>query len=198
MKMFFFFLLYVIIYAPARAEHVESIYFNLGNHTNFYNNVQNDASGGTRKIEFGPTLGAGVGIPLNSDVWRFLTEFNWVLPQTSATSRIIKDLFMLRADFAYDPLKWLRIRAGSSLMLLNQHGRGGSTSLSNGNSQSTFYYPDENHSSFNNTVDLGVEFMPDENWALRLQTYTYSLFEADRRQVSYTIFLTYYWQQGTP
>ena len=166
---------------------------NLGTHTEFYNNVQTSTSGDTRKIDFtAPTLGVGVSIPL-TDKWRFLPEFNWVLPRKD-TEKVIKNLFMYRADFGYDVWEWLRLRAGTSIMHANQHGQGGKVNLNNGNDTSTFYYPDENRSSLNNTLDFGVEGRMDA-WSVRLQTYIYSVFIEERRQVSYTLFVSYYWDR---
>jgi hypothetical protein len=173
-------------YLPA----IEKVLLNFGSHTEFYNAVQINESGETRKFQIAPTIGAGVSLPLEYG-WRFLPEFNWVLPFKQGSRQVIKNLFMLRADFGHDPFKWLRLRIGTSLMILNQHGLGGSTKIKNGNTTSTFYYPDENHSSINNTFDLGAEYLY-QNWSLRLQTYTYSLFQQERRQLSYTLFVSYY------
>lgn len=180
---------------PPADKLIQSIYFNLGTHTEFFNNVQDDASGGVRKFDTkAPTLGIGAVVPFGFYDLHFLPEFNWVLPRSAGSSRIIKNLFMFRGDVAYDPWEWLRLRAGTSIMWLNQHGRGGKAEMDNGNSTSTFYYPDENRSSFNNTLDLGAEFRYKE-WALRLQSYIYSVFVEERRQVSYTLFISYYWDQ---
>lgn len=181
--------------APVAAKKsIESILFSLGTHTEFYDNIQNDTSGGTRKFDSkAPTLGAGLVMPIRYG-WRFLPELNWVLPRAAGDSHIIKNLFMLRADFGYDPLDWLRLRAGTSLMWANQQGRGGKAEINNGNSTSTFYYPEENRSSLNNTFDLGIEAMY-EDFAVRLQTYTYALFKEERRQLSYTLLFSYYWDQ---
>lgn len=173
---------------------IDSYVFNLGSHTDFYNSVQIDSSGGMRKIDFAPTIGFGLSIPTRYD-FIFLPEINWVLPQEAGSSKIIKNHFMLRADMAYDPISWLRLRVGTSLMWLNQHDRGGSVQIRNGNDYSTFYYPDENRSSFNNTLDLGVEAFVHKSFSARLQTYVYSVFKQERRQVSYTLFLSYYWDQ---
>lgn len=184
------------VYAYALAYNnldLESVLFNGGTHTEFYNNVQKDDSGGVRKFDVAPTLGAGVSIGMKNG-FHFLPEVNWVLPRSAGSSRIMKNLLMFRADFGYDPLDWLRLRAGTSLMLANQHGRGGTEQINNGNSTSTFYYPDENHSSLNNTFDLGLETMF-KKWSMRLQTYTYSMFKEERRQISYTLFVTYYWER---
>jgi len=66
--------------------------------------------------------------------------------------------------------------------------------VANGNTTSTFYYPDENRSSLNNTLDVGVEGMFDK-YSVRFQTYTYSMLKPERRQLSYSILFTYYWEK---
>jgi hypothetical protein len=172
---------------------LEAITFNGGFHTEFYNNVQTDSSGTLRKLNWAPTLGTGLVYPL-SESWKFLPEINWVLPYVTESAHIIKNIFMIRADIGYDLLDWFRLRFGTSLMWQNQQGRGGEAKVNNGNGTSTFYYPSENRSSLNNTLDLGAEIHSGD-WALRLQTYTYSAFAEDKRQLSYTLFATYYWKQ---
>ncbi len=166
---------------------------NAGTHTEFFNNVQTDSAGGVNKFEFSPTLGLGLFIPIDQEL-TFLPEFNWVLPKSDEDSKIIENTFMLRADWGYNPIDWFRVRVGTSVIWLNQHGKGGSTEVNNGNTSSTFYHPDENRSSFNNTLDVGAEVLFGE-WAARLQTYTYAVFREERRQVSYTLFLSYYWDR---
>jgi len=172
-----------------------ALYFNAGTHTEFYNVVQTDDSGTLRKFEFAPTLGVGFSIPTSSSLL-LLPEINWVLPQRTS-EEILKNLFMLRLDLGYEPLKWLRLRGGTSLMWLNQHGTGGTAQINNGNSTSTFYYPDENRSSLNNTLDFGVEAFWSKSWSARLQTYNYAVFREERRQLSYSLFLTYYWERSS-
>lgn len=172
---------------------IDKFSFNLGSHTEFYDNVQEDASGGLRKFNLAPTIGFGFNIPMDSGL-KFLPELNWVLPKSSENSKIIKNLLMFRADFGYDAVDWLRLRVGTSLMWLNQHAKGGSTQVNNGNGQTTFYYPDENRSSLNNTLDVGGEVLFG-SFSMRLQTYIYSVFREDRRQISYTLFGTYTWDR---
>jgi hypothetical protein len=177
----------------ANSSFYDELYFSIGSHTEFYNEVQQDTSGGMRKFDFAPTIGAGMGFDLNEQ-FSLIPEINWMLPQFIEDSQIMTNLWMFRGDVAYDPLEWLRLRLGTSLMWSNQHGRGGSTKMNNGNDQTTFYYPDENRSSLNNTLDLGIETIFDQ-FAIRLQTYTYSIFKKEQRQYSYTLFLTYYWDK---
>ncbi len=174
-------------------DKMDAWYFQFGTHTEFFNNVQTDTSGAQRKIDFAPTIGLGMKFSF-SPAWKLLPEVNWVLPYKSLSSNMITNLFMIRGDLGYELTDWLRLRLGTSLMWLNMHGKGGKTKISNGSGQSTFYNPDENRSAINNTLDLGVESFFSKEWSARFQTYTYSLFQAPRRQVSYTLFLTYYWE----
>lgn len=180
--------------ATKSEKSIDSYLINFGTHTEFYNAVQVDDNGGMRKLEIAPTVGFGLKIPMDSS-FIFLPEINWVLPRSAGDSQIIKNLFMLRADIGYEPVEWFRVRMGTSIMWLNQHGRGGSAKVNNGNGTSTFYYPDENRSSINNTLDIGAEFLFSDNWSTRFQTYLYSVFKEDRRQLSYSLFLTYQWDR---
>lgn len=191
MTKFVFFLVLLASLPASALGQIDTILLNLGTHTEFYDTVQSDSSGGTRKFDFAPTLGAGLKLNLTEN-WFFLPELNWVLPQKAGSDRIIKNTLMYRADFAYKLLEWFQLRAGTSLLWQNQQGRGGSTNINNGNETSKFYYPDENRSSLNNTLDFGAEVLLN-NWAVRLQTYIYSVFKEDKRQLSYTLFFTYYW-----
>ena len=167
-------------------------YLSAGAHTEFYNQLQVDATGGMRRFDPAPTIGAGLKTSVLGS-FLFLPEINWVLPRKPA-EEIIKNLLMGRADLGYDPVDWLRIRVGTSLMWLNQHGSGGAVKMNNGNSTATFYNPDQNRSSFNSTLDVGAELLLGAA-ALRLQTYTYSPLKSERRQLSYTLFLSYYWDR---
>lgn len=164
---------------------------NIGSHTEFFNGVQNDAKGSFRKFDFAPTVGFIYSMPL-SDKLTFLPEINWVLPQMIEDSNIMINTFMFRADWGYSLIEWMRLRLGTSIMWQNQQGKGGKTTMNNGNGETTFYFPTENRSSYNNTLDIGAEVLLDQ-FAIRLQSYIYSVFKEEKRQVSYSLFLSYYW-----
>jgi hypothetical protein len=177
------------VMAPASQRLLSRFSLNGGLHTEFFNSVQDDESGHLRRFDTAPVIGITALLPASP--LEFLPEINWVLPRR-AGANVLKNIFMLRGDLGYSPVDWFRLRAGSSLMWLNQHGSGGTEKINNGNSTTTFYYPDENRSALNNTLDLGAEFLMNE-WGLRLQSYIYSAFKEERRQISYTLFLSYYW-----
>lgn len=168
----------------------EKFYFNLGNHFEFYNAVQNDSKGGLRTWDFAPVIGVGRKFPIGGD-FNLYPEFNWVLPQSAEDTHIITNTLMYRLDLGYSFSENFNLRFGTSIMQLNQHGRGGESTQRNGTSTSTFYYPDENRSSINNTLDFGGEILI-EQFAIRPQVFAYSIFREDRRQFSYALFFTYY------
>jgi hypothetical protein len=174
---------------------ISSIGFNVGSLTEFVGNVQIDSNGKKRTFDFNPAIGTSFVIPLQAP-FELIPEINWVLPRKTGRDKVYKNIFMFRADLAYKWLEWLRLRVGTSIMLLNTHGSGGKVSRDNGNGQTEFYRPDSNSSSFNNTFDLGVEALYD-NWGVRFQTYTYQLFNEQRRQHSYMIMGTYYWDYNS-
>jgi hypothetical protein len=176
----------------APAPVTDQVYLSAGGHTEFYNQVQVDASGSLRRFGPAPTVGVGLKRPA-FDRFLFLPELNWVLPRKSG-EEIVKNLLMGRADLGYDPVDWFRLRLGTSIMWLNQHGSGGRVRMNNGNSTATFYNPEENRSSLNTTLDVGAELLLGAV-AVRLQTYTYGAFRSERRQLSYTLFLSYYWDR---
>lgn len=172
-------------------ENIKEVDFNFGTHTEFYNSVQIDDSGSMRQFDFTPIFGVGVPFSYN-EYLKIIPEINWVLPRFIENHRIMINTFMFRGDLAVDPLTWLRLRIGTSIMVMNQQGRGGSTTLNNGNTQTRFYYPDSNHSSINNTLDVGGEVLLN-SLSFRFQTYTYSAFNKNQRQISYTLIMTYHW-----
>lgn len=200
MRHFFYFFIFSFCTAIHAQTHltrqVPKFIINAGTYTGFYKQLQINESGDLNTFSTNPTIGAGLFIPLKYR-FTFVPEINWVLPQKSG-ERIIKNIWMIRGDFSYKLISWFNFRIGSSLIWLNQQGGGGSVKMRNGNSTTTFYYPDENRSSLNNTFDLGAEFIFLKNWGLRLQTYTFSLLKSERRQTSYSLFLSYYWDRGAP
>jgi hypothetical protein len=171
---------------------VQHYVFKAGTYTEFYNQVQIDTAGRLKEFDRAPTLGFGLEMPVKSYL-SFIPEIDWVLPRKSA-ERVVKNIFFFRADLGFAPMEWFRIRTGTSLVWLNQQGGGGKEVLNNGNSTSTFYYPIENRSSFNNTLDLGAELLL-KKVSLRFQTYTFAALEPRSRQISYSIFLSYYWER---
>ena len=167
--------------------------FHVGSHTEFYDAVQIDDQGTTEKFGFNPLLGFSTDFELRP-TWRMIPELNWVLPKEAGTG-ITENLFMFRTDFAWHLSDVWRLRAGTSVMVHWIRGQGGSKEMNNGNGVSKFYIPAESRTALNNTLDLGAEVMLD-SIGFRFQTYIYSLLKPERRQVSYSLMVSYYYDLG--
>jgi hypothetical protein len=167
--------------------------FHAGSHTEFYDAVQIDDQGSTEKFGFNPLLGFSTDFELRP-TWRMIPELNWVLPRDVGTG-VTENLFMFRTDFAWLMSDMWRFRIGTSVMVNLIRGSGGTQEMNNGNGTSKFYIPAESRTAINNTLDLGAEAMFD-SFAVRFQTYIYSLLKPQRRQVSYSLMLSYYYDLG--
>lgn len=168
----------------------DNLGFHLGTLTEFVGSVQTDDQGGKNFFELNPFLGFSTQLTL-SPQWIFSPELNWVLPRESGAG-VSKNLFMIRGDFGYAYEDWIRLRVGTSLMINNIRGSGGTRPLNNGSGQSDFFVPPESQTAINNTLDLGAE-IHNKELALRFQTYWYAILNSERRQLSYSLTLTYYY-----
>ncbi len=167
--------------------------FHAGTLTEFYDAVQVDDEGKKEKFAFNPMLGFSTDFELITD-WHLIPEINWVLPR-EAEEGVTQHLIMLRADIGWRLSDWWRLRMGSSIMVNHIRGEGGSRQVRNGNGYSKFYVPAESRTSLNNTLDIGAEGLWDD-FGLRLQAYVYSILRSERRQISYTLTFSYYYDLG--
>src|SRR5690606_9913906 len=140
-----------------------------------------------------PFLGFSTDVMITPE-WTWIPEINWVLPR-EAGEGVTKNLIMLRTDAAWRGSDWWRLRIGTSLMVNNIKGEGGKKKMNNGSGTADFYVPSESRTSVNNTLDLGAEAFV-EDFGFRFQTFIYSLLRSDRRQYSYTLTLSYYYDMG--
>ncbi|PIP89613.1 MAG: hypothetical protein COW01_11590 [Bdellovibrionales bacterium CG12_big_fil_rev_8_21_14_0_65_38_15] len=70
-------------------------------------------------------------------------------------------------------------------------GDGEEVELPNGNTTATFYAPTESSTSFNSTLDLGVEYIMTQNWGSRLDFFILQPFSSNRRGVSYLLSMVF-------
>lgn len=174
----------------AKDQPFDNMGFHLGTLTEFVGSVQTDDQGKKNFFELNPTLGFSTQLTLTPQ-WIFSPELHWVLPR-EAGSGVTKNLFMIRGDFGYAFEDWIRLRVGTSLMVNNIRGTGGTVPMNNGAGQSDFFVPPESQTSFNNTLDLAAEIHSNE-LALRFQTFWYAILNNEKRQLSYALTLTFYY-----
>ncbi|MBY0517110.1 MAG: hypothetical protein K2P81_09390 [Bacteriovoracaceae bacterium] len=176
--------------ADSLTQSLKNIGFHGGSLTEFVGATQVDANGKTETFHFNPMIGFSTEVEMVTD-WHLIPEFNWVLPR-DAGDGISKNLFMIRGDVGWRYSDYWRLRMGTSIMVNNIRGSGGTKSMNNGSGSSDFYIPAESKTAYNNTLDLGVEALLDD-FGFRFQTYIYSPLRSDRRQYSYSLTMSYYY-----
>lgn len=170
---------------------IKNVGLTFGSFTEFYNAVQIDDSGGQNGHEFNPLLGISGDLKLSGH-FILVPEILWVLPRNTSSDKVVENLFALRSDLGYFATDYLKLRIGTSIMINNIRGQGGSKMISNGNSESRFYAPNQSRTAINQTLDFGLDYIY-QSFGARFQTYIYSVFKSEQRQVSYALALTYYY-----
>lgn len=170
-------------------KNFKNIYANFGTWQEFYKQVQSSRDGDLNSFEFRPYLSAGVDYELTSE-HAIISEVGYVIRENLGDSTVTKDQFFLRFDYAHRALEWLRLRAGTSFMWVTYSGDGSEQTLPNGNSTEVYFAPSERSNVFNQTLDLGLEFIKDR-YSFRVQSYIYAFSEEDERLTSFSASLNY-------
>lgn len=163
-----------------------------GNWMEFVGDVQ-ITKGGTKNSlfhsQYTPYFSFAVDYPIK-DKWSLMPELGYVIQREAGDSRIKKNLFFIRTDIAYLLKKWLKLRVGSSLMILNITGNGGEKTLPNAGSSEVYFLPSQRRTALNQTLDFAVETIYDR-LSLKFASYIYAWNEEPDRMVSYSISLNY-------
>lgn len=155
-----------------------------------YQQIQGTRAGAKNGFEFVPYLALGSDYHWKQK-FMLSPEIGYVLQRNSEAIR--KNQFFIRGDLSYLPQDWLKLKIGTSLMVLMISGDGGEDTLPNGDSTETYYIPDERRTALNQTLDFGIEASKDD-YAGRLQTYIYAWNESEERMITYTLSFIYKWK----
>ncbi len=181
-------MLSISLSSPAfELEKISKLNLQVGTWLENYQQVRardNDAVNG---FELRPYLGLGAKYQLQQKM-AIIPEAGWVLPQNKEA--VTKNIFFLRADFNYAVKKWLDLKIGSSFMMQSYSAEGGEDRLRNGDATEVYYIPPERRTAYNQTLDLGAEFIH-KNMGLRFQTHIYAWNESDERMYSYSLSYLY-------
>ncbi len=165
----------------------ENLNFQFGSWLENYQQVQSTQSGSKNGFEFNPYLALGLDYKLRPSIY-LTPEIGYIFQRTSEDIR--KNQFFIRTDLSYLANDWLKLKLGTSLMILVISGDGGEDTLPNGNSTETYYIPEERRTAYNQTLDFGAEFFKD-NMSARVQSYLYAWNESEERMITYSLSFNY-------
>ncbi len=162
-----------------------------GGYVPFGLSTQKETTGSKNTLSFDPMVGVNTIFATPFTGHLFLPEFAMAFHGTGQDGYKKSTMFFL-LDFGYQLRAQTILRYGVGTVLTRISGDGGTVNLLNGNTPTDFYAPNEARTSWNTTVDLGIEHSFSSDYALRFQTYIFSMFDAEARKLSYSLNLVYY------
>lgn len=170
-------------------KNIKNIYANIGSWQEYYMQVQKTRGGELNGFEFTPFISAGFDYQLKPNQY-LIPEVGYIIRRTLSNGNVTKDHLFARLDYAYSLKKWLRLRAGTSLMWITMAGNGSEKTLPNGSGTETYYAPSERKNILNQTLDFGVEIIK-EKISARLHSYIYAFNDEEERLTSFSLSLNY-------
>ena len=170
-----------------------SFWLGLGSVTHNVLSAQTDADGSeTKKFDLTPTILVGASIPFKYLNKTFISPGLGYAKYLDTEDDYTKSEIILQYHFNYIFRPWLAFRYGFSNYITMIGGDGGSKTLNNGNSTSTFYVPSKTRSSYTASVDFGPEFILRGRWTLRTQLSIERFLSSERRSYAHLITLNYF------
>lgn len=180
-------LLFVAFLSLSSAQALVSV----GGYVPFGPSTQKETTGSKNTFSFDPMVSVNSIFPTPFYGQLFLPEFGLVF-HGEGEDGYSKTTMLFLFDFGYEVMPSYLLRYGVGTVITRISGDGGTVQLLNGGSPDTYYQPNEASSSWNTTLNLGLEHSFMQNYALRFQTYWFSLLDAESRKGSYSINLIYY------
>jgi len=162
----------------------------LGGYVPFGPAVQKEKDGGRSTTSFHPMLTLNTNYPMFFDHF-FTPQIGLVLHGDKYDETKKKTVFILW-DVAYSFNSSLLLRYGFGSFLTKVGGDGGTISMPNGNSTTTFAKPDKTVTSYNTTLNLGVEYGLNRHYSAQFETYVFNTLDKQSREVSYSLSVNYY------
>lgn len=172
---------------------VESVFaiVGVGGYVPFGMNTQKEAEGGTNALTFHPMITVNKVFKINEQHF-FVPEIGYAYHLNTGDNYDKKTIFILW-DMGIRLGHGLVFHYGLGTFMTKISGDGGAVEVRNGESgTATFYMPSETVTSYNTTVNAGLELIFDPNYAAKIESYLFSPASSDKMKISYSLSLNYY------
>ena len=161
-----------------------------GGYSPFGPTTQKSADGEKNTFSFHPMFVLNGAYPVLPG-HLFTPQLGMALHRNKFDENEKKTVFILM-DVAYilHPIFILRYGIGSFLTKVG--GNGGSILLNNGNDTTAFAKPDHTVTSYNTTLNFGLEYGVNRNYAIQSEAFLFNLFDSRARAISYLLAVNYY------
>ena len=167
-------------------------FISFGGYVPFGRSTQKEVDGSKNTLSFDPTVSFYRAFPFRTSFSHFiLPELGFIFhgkneyeDYSKRTSYLLLDL-----GFSFAP-QWI-FRYGLGTFITRIEGEGGNVTLGNGASVQRFYRPKQTTSSWNTTLNGGVEALWLLRWVPRFEFFLFSPLSRTARKVSYLLSLSY-------
>ena len=166
------------------------LWIGVGNTTHNMGSAQSNATGSTKKFEFGPTLLVGTTLPFFFSDFYFSPAIGFA--KFSTKDGTSKSDIILQYHISQTITPFFLFQYGLSNTITRLGGDGGSLTLNNGTGTATFYEPNKTSTAYVASLDLGGELVFSANYSARLQFSIDHFLSSDRRRVSNLITFNYF------
>ncbi len=162
----------------------------LGGYVPFGFTTQKRPEGGNNKTTFHPMVVLSTVRPLPYEHVA-MPEFGIVFHQNNFDEVSKKTIFILW-DIGWRANDRFVLRYGFGTFMTKISGKGGSITLSNGDSTMAFAAPDETQTSYNTTLNLGVDVALGRHYAFKAEAFIFGMMKSTSRAISYSLAFNYY------
>jgi hypothetical protein len=128
-----------------------------------------------------------VGMTFNNSSYSESEAFNGNGDQSNSR-RMIFGL----ANFSMMLMNGTHFRFGGGVFITQISGEGGGVARNDGGGSAVHYLPDETVSSYNSTINLGLEQFVAPGMAIKLETYTWNILSSTSRRFNFALAFNYY------
>ncbi len=156
--------------------------------------TQKDAQGGSNATTIHPGINGKLIFNISGSN-SFNPEFGYVFHRETADTygtQSKKTIYILW-DLSYAITKKLILQYGIGTFMTKISGDGGTVSVRNGESgTATAYKPEESVTSYNSTLNLGVEYFFFDKTSFKGEGFVFSFLSSEKRNIKYAISLHQY------
>lgn len=166
-----------------------SLEFSLGNLCEYIGKIQIDENGKKNFCQFNPIFYSTFKSEL-------IKEINWALdagitlPEKGRDQNITKFSFFLLYNLQYQ-YSFITFESGLGFYFISISGNGGVEDLNNGDGNSSFPLPSENHISSNLVTNIGTKFTINNDWSTSLKFLFFNILNSSSRTLSVIFSLNY-------
>jgi hypothetical protein len=186
-------LIFLLLTGAAWAK-FDDLYIGVGNMSKYIDKVQVDSAGATETFNMNPLFKIEARIDL-SPSWYWLPELALVLPQDSRDSMVHKQIFLVMPGFGYRMDATFMLHTGLGLQFTHIYGDGGTKSLNNGTSTTSFPVPGRNVLTSNAILNLGGEYFFNQDFSGRLELSAMNVL-IDNQRITFNYFFMVHYHFG--